>query len=237
MYHFPTLRELPHLEALSGVWRCPTRVARAAGAPVMAAAAATDEADSAAADAADQNDALSSSPHDEGDASLFRDESFPPNAASVHGPGSGNGGHTVDDAKLPTPHSWRRFADLWPLESLPPSTPGLTVQQGPYLGDCWLLSPLAALAARQPARLRELFSTCTAEEAAEGRARVRLCPHGWWREVEVDTLLPCDERRGGPSFAARPALAGQRSLRRRLPRCLDRTRRSRVAVALRPLWT
>ena len=22
---------------------------------------------------------------------------------------------------------------------------------------------------------------------------MRLCPHGWWREVEVNTLLPCDD--------------------------------------------
>ena len=128
---------------------------------------------------------------------MYRDADFPPVAASIHGAeGAGGGGGGKGDAvTLPTPHSWRRFTDLWPLEQLPPvGTPLSTVQQGPYLGDCWLLSPLAALAARQPSKLRELFSACTAEEAAEGRVRVRLCPHGWWREVEVDTLIPCDER-------------------------------------------
>ena len=133
------------------------------------------------------------------------DPAFPPEPSSIHGgtppsPQDPNGG---SEAPLPLPASWRRFADLWPLESLPPvegEALAPTVQQGPYLGDCWLLSPLAALAARQPKALRAIFSPCTAEDFAAGRVRVRLCPNGCsWREVEVDTLLPCDER-GRPIF-------------------------------------
>ena len=130
----------------------------------------------------------------------FIDETFPPSPPSVHGPGAAGGGHKADASELPTPHSWVRFSELWPLETLPPATPALIVQQGPYLGDCWLLSPLTALAARHPSKLRELFSACTAEDAAAGKVCVRLCPHGWWREVEVDTLLPCDDK-GRPLFA------------------------------------
>ena len=69
-----------------------------------------------------------------------------------------------------------------------------------------LLSPLAAIASRQPSKLRELFAACKAEEVANGRVKVRLCPLGSWREVEVDTLLPCDER--GRALFCETASAG-----------------------------
>ena len=132
----------------------------------------------------------------------FVDEDFPPSSLAVFGP-DGPQPPADGSIELPSPHSWRRFSDLWPLELLPPSEASLppqVVQQGPFLGDCWLLSPLAALAARQPKTLRAIFAACTADEFASGRVRIRLCPHGcWWQEVVVDTLLPCDER-GRPIF-------------------------------------
>ena len=127
-------------------------------------------------------------------ADLFTDLDFPASMTSVAG--SSNTAYSSEPAQ------WRRFTELWPNELVPPpaGTPvGTVVQQGSTLGDCWLLSSLAALAARQPAIVRGMFAPTTAEDWAAGRVRVRLCPNGWWREVVLDTLLPCDAS-GRPLF-------------------------------------
>ena len=129
---------------------------------------------------------------------LFEDGDFPPTVSSVRSPRS-----SVPLDVVPVPHSWRRFAELWPDEAFPPP-PGVAlpavVQQGATLGDCWLLSPITALAARQPARVRAMFETCTPEELARGLVRVKLCPNGFWTEVVIDDRLPCNQR-GRPLFA------------------------------------
>jgi len=127
-------------------------------------------------------------------ADLFTDLDYPASMTSVAG--------SSDTAYSSEPAQWRRFTELWPNELVPPpaGTPvGTVVQQGSTLGDCWLLSSLAALAARQPAIVRGMFAPTTAEDWAAGRVRVRLCPNGWWREVVIDTLLPCDAS-GRPLF-------------------------------------
>ena len=62
----------------------------------------------------------------------FVDEDFPPSSLAVFGP-DGPQPPADGSIELPSPHSWRRFSDLWPLELLPPSEASLppqVVQQG-----------------------------------------------------------------------------------------------------------
>eukprot|EP00755_Sulcionema_specki_P015621 Sspe_Gene.59909::Locus_32947_Transcript_1_1_Confidence_1.000_Length_2428::g.59909::m.59909/K08582/CAPN15; calpain-15 len=66
------------------------------------------------------------------------------------------------------------------------------IHQG-RMGDCWLLSALAALA-ETPDLIRRIF-TGPLEEREERKAgawTLRICKDGWWREVVVDDYLPCD---------------------------------------------
>jgi len=123
---------------------------------------------------------------------MWEDPAFPPTAASIGG-------------DLTQPASWRRFHELFPSAAVPPpdnvsAADGL--MQG-ELGDCWLLAPLAALAACDPARTRRLFAD-TSRLATEGRVVLRLWRHDRWEDVETDTLLPCDAA-GSPLFCGRHA--------------------------------
>ena len=116
---------------------------------------------------------------------LYTDADFPPVDASLGGTYAAS--------------SWRRFVELWPREVIPSPTAVVpiktVVQQGSTLGDCWLLSPLAALSARQPSLIRKMFIRTTAEDVKLGRVRIMLCPYGDWTEVVIDTLIPCNEAR------------------------------------------
>ena len=73
---------------------------------------------------------------------------------------------------------------------------------GPSPVDCWLLSPLAAIATHSPDTIRRVFARCTPAEVKRGHIRVLLYRHGEWEEVAVDSLLPCDES-GRPLFCGR----------------------------------
>ncbi len=82
----------------------------------------------------------------------------------------------------------------------PTTPPNVPTQNN--LGDCWLLAPLAALAARRPDRLKRLFDATTSADLAAGRATLRLYRHGEWTPVTVDTLLPCDPSSGAPLYCS-----------------------------------
>ena len=97
------------------------------------------------------------------EAELWTDEDFAPSSASVMGTNVDASGGTA------APASWRRVSELWPDETLPPvcgTALNSVVRQGLALGDCWLLGPLAALAARQPGRIHEMFAGCTSDVVA-----------------------------------------------------------------------
>ena len=71
------------------------------------------------------------------------------------------------------------------------------IDQG-KLGDCWFLCAIAALA-EFPKLLLNLFSgNCPAENKV-GAYRVRICKHGWWQDVIVDSYLPVRDEK--PLFA------------------------------------
>eukprot|EP00966_Prymnesium_polylepis_P308196 7121994-Prymnesium_polylepis.1 len=117
------------------------------------------------------------------------------------------------DVDFQASSDWVRFDELWPGESLPPSLSAVSeadaVRQG-ALGDCWLLAPLIALAHQQPDRVRALFEACSDADLRAGRAMLRLFVDGEWRDVVIDTLLPCDDQRRplycGRAGAGWPAL-------------------------------
>ena len=117
------------------------------------------------------------------------DPSFPPSASSL--------------GAVPAAAQWRRFDELFPAAPLPPVADGRLasgVEQG-QLGDCWLLAPLAGLAACLPSAVLGLFSKV---DVGEGRVSIRLWAHHRWEHVELDTLLPCDKD-GAPLFCGRRA--------------------------------
>ena len=122
---------------------------------------------------------------------MFLDQDFPPEA-------------WPHDPSLPPPHSWRRFAELWPRERLPPAPAAISeedaIVQG-ALGDCYLLAPLISLARRHPERVRRLFHHCNLNEVRRGQVTLCFYVHGTWRNVTIDTLLPCDAD-GEPIFCS-----------------------------------
>lgn len=68
------------------------------------------------------------------------------------------------------------------------------IDQG-QLGDCWLLSAIAAVA-EYPVRIERLFNhpklsaDLAAQEEKLGAYRITLCVNGWWTNVIVDDYLP-----------------------------------------------
>ena len=60
------------------------------------------------------------------------------------------------------------------------------------LGDCYLVSVLAALA-EQPKRIQKLFKTQQPNKA--GCYVVQMCVGGIWQDIVVDDYLPCSNGR------------------------------------------
>lgn len=88
------------------------------------------------------------------------------------------------------------------------------VDQG-QIGNCWLVSVIAALAESET-RVMERFFSPAAPGAAEqhsrlraaGAWRVNLCLGGWWRELLLDDYLPCSVGLQ-PAFARNKEEAGE----------------------------
>lgn len=126
---------------------------------------------------------------------LWVDPDFPPTDASVCGT-VGRGLQCYEGLQ------WLRPEQLDPVPELfsggsprgaAPAGAGNVIQG--KLDDCYLVSAIALLTLDGPL-LRHLFASYLPNE---GRCCVRLFLYGRWKEVEVDTLLPCD--RGEPAFA------------------------------------
>jgi len=66
------------------------------------------------------------------------------------------------------------------------------VQQG-ELGDCWLISSLAALAEFQGGCFVRALLPSQERLNSAGVYLVRLCLGGWWRSILIDDRLPCLE--------------------------------------------
>eukprot|EP00927_Polykrikos_kofoidii_P086378 TRINITY_DN9655_c0_g1_i1.p1 TRINITY_DN9655_c0_g1~~TRINITY_DN9655_c0_g1_i1.p1 ORF type:complete len:1003 (-),score=184.35 TRINITY_DN9655_c0_g1_i1:88-3096(-) len=90
----------------------------------------------------------------------------------------------------------------WYLFRQKPST--ADVRQG-MLGDCWLLSSLAALAEYRNGRYVKDLLPGQGVLCPEGVYLVRFCLAGIWREILVDDRVPCVG--GDPPYATHPAYA------------------------------
>ncbi len=153
---------------------------------------------------------------------LFCDESFPADERSLIGVlEHGGNGPDVDLRGLV--QAWRRPDELAPagrsaaVFDLPLKAPPPSVLQG-GLGNCHILGALSVLGTR-PDLLHKLFGgparteapwaqaeSAVAADLRRGLAVVRLYKDGAWRDVTVDTRLPCRARRQGvgeePAFGA-----------------------------------
>eukprot|EP00929_Paragymnodinium_shiwhaense_P030493 TRINITY_DN17277_c0_g1_i1.p1 TRINITY_DN17277_c0_g1~~TRINITY_DN17277_c0_g1_i1.p1 ORF type:complete len:1019 (-),score=229.01 TRINITY_DN17277_c0_g1_i1:269-3235(-) len=76
----------------------------------------------------------------------------------------------------------------WQLFRGKPSTGD--VRQG-IIGDCWLMSPLAALSEYRGGKFVKDCLPGQTTACREGVYLVRLCLAGRWREVLIDDFLPC----------------------------------------------
>jgi hypothetical protein len=72
------------------------------------------------------------------------------------------------------------------------------IRQG-YLGDCWFLSALAALA-EFPVLVEALFPADSKEYQKTGVYHVKFCKNGLWTSIRVDDYFPCFPA-SGPLFS------------------------------------
>lgn len=142
----------------------------------------------------------------------FVDPDFPPTPVSLHGPGGGKGGSRgfgggSEAVQWLRPKDIRArelgqgaislFGALFGGQFAQSTAWRLWDQPGPadvsqgFLGNCWFLSAVAAIAERKTL-LENLF--VTEDTSALGVYQIRLCINGEWKVFTIDDTLPCTGR-------------------------------------------
>ena len=147
----------------------------------------------------------------------FIDREFPPNEMSIHGKitdGSESEAKASSPRKTASPRSskkgkmintysqieWRRPSEFMTgaIKVFDNGILAADIRQG-FLGDCWFLSAIAALA-EFPALVEALFPQDSREYSKAGVYNVKFCKNGTWTLVRVDDYFPCFPS-SGPIFS------------------------------------
>ena len=118
---------------------------------------------------------------------LFIDLDFPPVSASLGKPGTSSATFCRDYTEF----TWQRSGDLVGKEYSPvifsDGADPADIQQG-YLGNCWLMSALAAISEQQHL-VDRLFVDVSCFDC--GMLRLKVCSGGVWETVALDDFFPC----------------------------------------------
>jgi calpain-15 len=93
--------------------------------------------------------------------------------------------------------AWLAFNEIYSFDKIFPATPSPSHTVFGSLSNHYFVSALAALA-EKPALVEELFLSSNTNEA--GVFGIQLCLDGEWKEVVVDSLIPCDKDKLEPCF-------------------------------------
>ena len=123
----------------------------------------------------------------------FVDPSFPPDDSSLYDITNASEYPLEEKAVWKRPHQFMRFGEIELFEGdINPND----IIQG-YLGNCWFLAAIAAVA-ETPELIRRLFITDKYNEF--GIYKLRICKNGEWVVVTIDDYFPC-YLDGGPVFS------------------------------------
>ncbi len=123
----------------------------------------------------------------------FEDKQFPAELKSI----AGNGDIEMRDQYRQ--YVWRRPQEIFG-ENFALGSAGVEpndVMQG-FLGDCYFICAMAALAEKSERAKRVML---TKQVSEEGVYSVALCITGVWEEVILDDRFPCDPRTNKPAFS------------------------------------
>ena len=124
----------------------------------------------------------------------YRDSKFPATTASLFRDGATpwKGHPPIADGAVRwlRPHEICKAAMADEPQLFVDASESSDVVQG-ALGDCWLLSAIAVVAAH-PQLLQHVFAYAAVEGGRPGSFTAQLWVHGRWERVTVDDRLPCD---------------------------------------------
>ena len=126
----------------------------------------------------------------------YYDAEFPPEWSSLWGYGDQDG---TSDVTLWRRFTWRRCKDIFKggkFSIFPDTIKPSSIAQG-YLGDCYFISTLAAIA-ENPDRIKRIIST--KKKSSQKCYCVQLCVTGIWEDIILDDFIPFYEPEGRPAF-------------------------------------
>lgn len=126
----------------------------------------------------------------------YYDAEFPPEWSSLIGYASNT--ETIDLSLWKT-ITWKRANEIYKDKGLKVFSDNVNpkdIIQG-YLGDCYFLSSLAAIA-EKPARIKRILGE--SKQSTSGVYSVKLCIMGLWKEVILDDYFPYYEPEQNPAF-------------------------------------